>query len=330
MADDMKSLDKSLLGIDERPALIVVTGFLGSGKTSFLQHFIEYQVQMNRFVAIVQNEIGEEGLDGKLLDHDYSVVEIDEGCICCTLVGNLKVAIQQIMESFQPDYIIVETTGLANPMNLIDEVVALEEMVRFDSVTTVVDGEHAIGSMHEYKVAAEQIAAADIILLNKTDLLSAAQKEEVELKVRSINKHAPIFPVVQGNINPAMLFDVDEKKDSPVFNKNAHSCHERHHDHRSDGLSSVKVDLPVSVDKAVFLNSIEALNGSVFRIKGVVEFTGDPLPRLFQYVSGRYEISLYPKETCDEKFLIFIGREMEHSHLLDKQIDIITAGSASS
>ena len=84
---DYKTLDKKILGIDERPQLIVLGGFLGSGKTTFLQHFIEYQVQMNRFVAIIQNEIGETGLDGKLLDQDYALTEIDEGCVCCTLVG---------------------------------------------------------------------------------------------------------------------------------------------------------------------------------------------------------------------------------------------------
>ena len=110
---DFKNIDKAVLGIDERPPFILLTGFLGSGKTSFLQHFIEYQTQRSRFVAVIQNEIGEIGLDGKLLD--YAVTEIDEGCVCCSLVGNVKRAVQGILESFSPDVIILETSGLANP-----------------------------------------------------------------------------------------------------------------------------------------------------------------------------------------------------------------------
>ena len=106
-AQDFKTLDKKILGIDQRPPLILLTGFLGSGKTSFLQHFIEYQTQRSRFVAVIQNEVGEVGLDGKLLD--YQVTEIDEGCVCCSLVGNLKRAVQGILSQFQPDTIILET-----------------------------------------------------------------------------------------------------------------------------------------------------------------------------------------------------------------------------
>jgi hypothetical protein len=154
---DYKTLDKKFLSIDDRPQLIVLTGFLGSGKTSFLQHFIEYQVQLNRFVAVIQNEIGEMGLDGKLLDHDYAVTEIDEGCVCCTLVGKLKNAIHQILSSFHPDYIVLETTGLANPYNLLDEISEVEELVRFDSITTMVDGLNVVQSLTAHSVAREQI-----------------------------------------------------------------------------------------------------------------------------------------------------------------------------
>ena len=131
---DNRTIDKKSLGIDERPPLIILSGFLGAGKTSFLQHFIEYQTQCSRFVAV----IGEVGLDGKLLDD--TITEIDEGCVCCSLVGNLKRAVNGILSSFQPDYIILETTGAANPLNLLDEIVELEAQVRYDCTVTVVDG----------------------------------------------------------------------------------------------------------------------------------------------------------------------------------------------
>ena len=110
---DSRSIDKKILGVDERPPLILLTGFLGSGKTSFLQHFIEYQTQRSRFVAVIQNEIGEVGLDGKLLD--YTVTEIDEGCVCCSLAGNLKRAVQGILEIFLPTPSSLKPPGWPTP-----------------------------------------------------------------------------------------------------------------------------------------------------------------------------------------------------------------------
>ena len=151
--------------MDERPPLIILTGFLGSGKTSFLQHFIEYQTQRSRFVAVIQNEIGEVGLDGKLLD--YTVTEIDEGCVCCSLAGNLKQAVRGILESFSPDTIILETSGLANPLNLLEEMSELGEVVRFDTTVTLVDVLNLESTLSDYRIAVDQIRAADVIVLNK-------------------------------------------------------------------------------------------------------------------------------------------------------------------
>jgi G3E family GTPase len=201
-----KSVDKKILGMDERPPLIVLTGFLGSGKTSFLQHFIEYQTQRSRFVAVIQNEIGEIGLDGKLLD--YTVTEIDEGCVCCSLVGNLKRAIQSILESFSPDYIILETSGLANPKNLLDDLGELAETVRLDATVTVVDALNFESTLANYAIAADQVAAADVLLLNKSDLVDEARLEQVKRQLGRLNANAPICVTRRGDVNPALIFDV--------------------------------------------------------------------------------------------------------------------------
>ncbi|MBE0557596.1 MAG: hypothetical protein IH628_10220, partial [Proteobacteria bacterium] len=152
---DSRSVDKKFLGVDERPPLIILTGFLGSGKTSFLQHFIEYQTQRSRFVAVIQNEIGEVGLDGKLLD--YTVTEIDEGCVCCSLAGNLKRAVRGILDRFSPDAVILETTGLANPLNLLGEMAELDELVRFDSTVAMVDALNLDAALAGGPIAYDQI-----------------------------------------------------------------------------------------------------------------------------------------------------------------------------
>ncbi|MDY6951250.1 MAG: GTP-binding protein [Thermodesulfobacteriota bacterium] len=318
---DYKTLDKKVLGIDDRPQLIVLTGFLGSGKTSFLQHFIEYQVQLNRFVAIIQNEIGEIGLDGKLLDHDYAVTEIDEGCICCTLVGNLKSAIHQILSSFHPDYIVLETTGLANPYNLLDEISALEELVRFDSITTIVDGLNIEQSLKNYDVAREQIKAADILLLNKKDLLTDDRHREVIQELQRVNPVAPILATAHGDIQPALLYGVDMEQASRPDHKEAPQVPGKalHPSHEQDGLSSVKISFAEPLDRTRFIKAVEAMPPQVFRSKGVVDFTDGDTPLLFQYVGGRFELSEFSHPNMSERFLVLIGQDIHRAAGLIKR-----------
>jgi G3E family GTPase len=310
---DYQTLDKKILGVDERPQLIVLTGFLGSGKTCFLQHFIEYQVQLNRFVAVIQNEIGETGLDGKLLDHDFAVTEIDEGCVCCTLIGNLKMAIHQILASFQPDYIVLETTGLANPYNLLDEISEVNESVRFDCITTLVDGLNIEQALNTYDVARDQIKAADILLLNKTDLLTRNSIERISGRLKGINPAAPILTAVRGDINPALIYGVDPMADPAASNrkKSQEDKAQNHHTHERDGFSSYKISFNRPLAKEDFIEAIQTLPDTVFRVKGVVEFTAGNQPLLFQYVRGRFEFSEFANPKMSERFLILIGQNIQ-------------------
>ncbi len=322
-----KTLDKNILGVDNRPQLIVVTGFLGSGKTSFLQNFIEYQVQRNRFVAVIQNEIGETGIDAKLLDQEYAVTEMDEGCVCCTLAGNLKIAINRIQSDFSPDYIVLETTGVANPFNLLDELDELNEIIKFDSVTTVVDGCNIEKSLKQYSIAESQLKAADIILLNKVDLMSDEERERAEHLLHELNPGAQIVHTKKGDINPALLYDPG-MEETGVFSRkdsdDSHECHEHnhfhdhdsqghnhghhHHNHSHDELSSIKINLQQQLDRDLFLEVLETLPREIFRIKGIIRFNDHDKPMLLQYVAGRYEISEYNNAGFDESFLIIIGK----------------------
>ncbi len=297
------TIDKKALGIDERPPLIILTGFLGSGKTSFLQYFIEYQNQRSRFVAVIQNEIGAKGLDGKLLD--YTVTEIDEGCVCCTLAGSLKRAVNGILSSFDPDYILVETTGLANPFNLLEEMEELSELVRFDSIVTVVDLPNARKTLSEHPVASEQIQSADILMLNKKDLVSEQELAAVTEAIQRHNSHAPIFPVSNGELLPAMILDADDL--TPRDKK--HTIPALHQvSHLQEGLWSKSVILTVPVDKEDFIKTVERFPASIFRAKGVLEFANSSQAFLFQYVGGRYEISIFPDVTDKDRFLTVIGK----------------------
>ena len=324
---DYKTLDKQILGIDDRPQLIVLTGFLGSGKTSFLQHFIEHQIQFNRFVAIIQNEIGQVGLDGRLLDHDYSVMEIDEGCVCCSLVGSLKNGIQQILSSFHPDYIVLETTGLANPYNLLEELAEVEDLVRFDSVTTIVDAKNVKKSLAECEVATEQIKAAHLVLLNKKDLLDEVQLQEVKNRLRQINPTAPIVTTRQGDINPALLYTADPQNSREITGQNAYQGEELniHPSHEEYGLSTYTISFSEALDRDRFLETIESLPPNVFRIKGVADFNDTNKPLLFQYVGGRFELSEFNNPNLTDRFLIFIGQDLQKKSIESAFCNLMTS-----
>ena len=306
---DYKTIDKDILGIDDRPQFIVVTGYLGSGKTSFLQHFIEHQNRNNRFVAVIQNEIGEVGLDGKLLDHDYAVTEIDEGCICCTLIGNVKKALHQILTAFHPDYIVLETTGLANPFNLLDELSEAEELVKFDSVTTVVDGLNMEKTLNESEIAHDQIKAADIVLLNKTDLLTDSRRKRVEKSIRAINSFAPIIATDHGDINPTLLYGIDPISAPESADRRAVS--KANHSHLQDGIQTHKISFPDPVDRSALIATLDSLPKNIFRIKGVLDIGGNKTPRLLQFVAGRYEMTEFRNQDVTERFLVFIGQNID-------------------
>ena len=316
---DCKSMDKSQLGIDERPQLIVVTGFLGAGKTSFLQHFIEYQTQNNRFVAVIQNEIGAVGLDGRVLDHDYAVVEIDEGCICCTLVGNVKKALGQIMTDFHPDYIVLETTGLANPLNLLDELAEVEEIVRFDSVTTLVDGVNLYRTLASSDIAHDQIRAADIVLLNKTDQLTAGQIEENKMRIARINPHALVFTTTHGDVNPALIYSPEL---SPTAGGSAIThAHGSHATHQHEQIDTHSISFSHALSMNRLTAALDRVPPTIFRIKGILDLVGEATPRLVQYVAGRYELSEFPNAGNGNRYLVFIGRQIDAS-AIDRLFDL--------
>jgi len=315
--DEARHVDEASIGIDHRVPLIVVSGFLGSGKTSFIQSFIDFHVQRNRFVAVIQNEIGEVGLDGKLLEDEYAVTEIDEGCVCCSLIGSVKKAVTDILTQFQPDFIILETTGMANPFNLLDEIVGVRELVRFDGVTTIVDAANIEISMDQYDIALRQVEAADILVVNKTDLVSEEEVSVVTACLRQKNTRAPVVTVQHGYVNPILLYGTDPDAAEVDINDMTVTSSGFRGTHSDDGLESRKLVLPAAVDKKKFLSLLESFPVPAFRIKGVVRFEDHERSCILQYVNGRYDISESPDERFDEPFLVVIGRHIGVAQLDD-------------
>ncbi len=310
------------LGIQYRPPLLVITGFLGSGKTTLLNQIVEYKTLMaNRFVAVIQNEVGSVSVDESLVDSAFNVTSLEEGCVCCTLLGDLRQAVRRICLEFDPDMIILETTGVADPANVLEELPALEDFVRFDSLVTVVDGANFARTLETYPVVASQVGSADLILLNKIDLLSEREKEDVEKTIRLINPRAPILPTAHASIQPGLLFSMEDDTDglraTVQPGKDYHDAFSKppSTDLHAQGILSFAVRLPGAFDLPRFTRFLDRVPETVYRLKGVVRITGMKQAQLLQYVSGRYELTHHHGSGMEPNTLVFIGRDMNREEL---------------
>ncbi|QIZ75672.1 CobW family GTP-binding protein [Ferrimonas lipolytica] len=310
------SLDKSSLGINERPKLILLTGFLGAGKTTFLNNFIDYQTSKNRFTAVIQNEFGQQHLDAALIGQDYAVERMDEGCVCCSLIDNLHHAIERIQQHYQPDFIVLETTGLANPANLLPELSELAGLIQIASITCVVDAV-SLSALHDrYQIVADQIRFADVILLTKTDRLAAGDYQAVINQIRGLNCHALVEVVTHGDVNPSALYGINfegGKVKLPRFTPLVNN------DHQQYGIGSIVWRPTKPVNRQQLEQMMAQLPTTVLRAKGVI-LMDDGRNYLLQYVPNFLAITPTtvtepkpkPKPTAaQENFVVFIGEQIE-------------------
>ncbi|KAM3094682.1 CobW family GTP-binding protein [Phormidesmis sp. 146-35] len=216
----------------------IITGFLGSGKTTLLNHILTNQQGLK--TAVLVNEFGEIGIDNELIvqtSDDNNMVELSNGCICCTINNDLVEAVYKVLEREEAiEYLVVETTGLADPLPVALTFLGTElrDMTRLDSIITVVDSENFSLDLFNSEAAYNQIAYGDIILLNKADLVDEADLDLLETRVREIKEGARILRTTKGQAPLAVLLSVglfeSDKYFDPTAEKHEHHDHE-HHDH---------------------------------------------------------------------------------------------------
>jgi G3E family GTPase len=216
----------------------IITGFLGSGKTTLLNHILTNQQGVK--TAVLVNEFGEIGIDNDLIvdaSDDNTMVELSNGCVCCTINEDLMNAVYKIMERPEKvDYMIVETTGLADPLPVALTFLGseLRDLTRLDSIITVVDAENFKVSLFNSEVAQSQIAYGDIILLNKTDLVDEADLDLLEVQLRDIKSGARILRTQRGNVPLSLLLSVGLFESDRYFTPEAPAKthdHDHSHDH---------------------------------------------------------------------------------------------------
>ncbi|HOP86659.1 MAG TPA: GTP-binding protein [Syntrophorhabdaceae bacterium] len=293
------------------PSLFIFTGFLGSGKTTLINSIAEYySLQHNRFIAVIQNEIGTIDIDSTLIDGALNITSLDDGCVCCTVRGELRTAVRQVCTQYNPDIIILETTGVADPKNIIKELPSLSPFVKFDSLITVVDGKNLKKTLEEYPVAKSQIAHANLIILNKTDLLNDEEIKVIEKMLTPLNNRAPIIKNSFKKINPSVFFSFGEtieffqkdKKSEPLLKENTSEFH------HTESLDIASIRLKGKFKRHSFINFLNQLPNTVYRAKGIIYFDEDSKPLLLQYVSGHYELSIFSEKNVESNLLVFIGQ----------------------
>lgn len=295
----------------------VLTGFLGAGKTTLLNHILRGQSRY-RFGLII-NEVGEIGIDGQLVEtQTEDVVEMSNGCICCTVRKDLVKGIQKLLKRENLDYILIETTGVADPGPVAQtflNIPQLQQYARLDAIITLVDAENILSQLRETEVAREQIALADFVLLNKVDLVGPERLAMVETAVTELNPHARIFRTEQSKVNLSELldinaFDLDRKLAVAPELLNEY----RASTHADIQSSAYRFDQPFDLSRLEeTLNAISE-RSRVFRSKGILWIEGTPRRAVFHGVNNRFTIywdRLWEKQETRSSQLVFIGKGLD-------------------
>ena len=295
----------------------ILTGFLGAGKTTLLNYILK-QNHGYKFAVII-NEVGRIGIDGALVENTKDeVLELSNGCVCCTVRKDLVKGVQNLLKKGGFDYLLIETTGIADPGPVAQtflNIPQLQQFVRMDSIITVVDAEQIEKQMKEVETAREQIAMADFILLNKTDLVSAEHLDRIEAKARELNPHAVMFRTNQSQANLKEIldmnaFNVDQKLTvDPEFLNELNARH--HHDIQS---FSFEFDRAFNVEKFEFFVQKLSEAEKVYRSKGFLAIAGNPRRAIFHGVNNRFTIMwdrLWEKDEARRSQLVFIGKALK-------------------
>ncbi|MEN9244119.1 MAG: GTP-binding protein [Gloeomargarita sp. DG02_5_bins_242] len=311
----------------------IITGFLGSGKTTLLNHILQNRQDLK--VAVLVNEFGDINIDSQLLvSVDEGMIELSNGCICCTINDSLVDAVYSILERQERiDYLVVETTGVADPLPVALTFLGTElrDLTHLDSILTVVDASAFAPDLFNSEAALSQITYGDIILLNKVDLVTPERVQDLTRRIHEMKAGARILTMTHGQVSLPLILGVESPHSDLMSSGQAdhhehhdhhdHNHHEHHHHHshhlENDGFVAVSFtsDYPLHLEKFQFFLT-DQLPNNVFRAKGILWFDRSSLRYVFQLSGKRYSLDVDDRPVPPKNQLVFIGRDLDQETLL--------------
>lgn len=274
-----------------RTPLTIITGPLGSGKTTLLRHILN---NFPKKIAILMNEFGEIAIDSKIIaGKNIQMAELGGGCVCCSLLGEFEAAVNEILDTIAPDNLIIETTGVAEPDALIFDTQENLPKVRLDGVVTIIDADGMVKYPSIGHTTRMQIEAADAILLNKIDLVSESELEEITQKLQNFNKTAEIFRTIRCQVDTDLLFGIGREKIE----------HPPHHIHQPEFESFIYTSSAIS-NRLLFEEFANNIPPDIYRAKGFIRFADGIY--LFNFVAGRWDLEPFQQQATE---LVFIGKQ---------------------
>ncbi len=302
----------------------VLTGYLGAGKTTLLNRILSDR--HGRRIAVIVNEFGELGVDNDLvIGSDEEVFEMNNGCICCTVRGDLIRILGGLMKRRERfDRIVIETTGLADPAPVAQTFFVDEDVrarTRLDAIVTVVDAKHLPARLDDSPEAESQIAFADVIVVNKTDLVTEEELAALESRIRSINRYAPLYRAQRSRVPIEAVLDRNAFDLSRILETAPDFLTETEHGH-DEHVGSVSVSIRGEVDPAKFsawITDLLARRGpDLLRTKGILAYPGEPRRFAFQAVHMIADGDFVgPWKEGEERTsrIVFIGRNLSRPEL---------------
>lgn len=321
----------------------ILTGFLGSGKTTLLNHILSENHGLR--IAVIVNEFGEIAIDSQLVvgvDESEGVIELSNGCICCSVRTDLYDAVMRLLnERREVDYLILETTGLANPQPVAQTFFLpdLEERTYLDSIVAIVDAVNFPRVIAASETAEQQIAFADFVLLNKVDEVAPESVKAVEERIRAINPFSRVLKTNFARIDLNLIldvgaFDLDQRFDpeeAEAFRSDNNHDHDHDHEHGDEGhddhhhfqregflSASFVFDAPF-VAKA-FQDFLESLSPAIFRSKGILWFLGERQRAIFNQVGSSVIVEWgkrWEQETPRSQ-IVFIGQDFDKAEIYER------------
>ena len=301
----------------------ILTGFLGAGKTTLLNRILKEN--HGEKIAVIENEFGEEGVDNEILaDTKEQIVEMNNGCICCTVRGDLIRILNNLYKrrakgEFNFSRVVIETTGMADPAPVAQTFFADEkvnERYLLDAVVTVVDAKHGLTQLKDFTEAQQQVAFADRLLVSKTDVTTAEETQKLMERLRGLNVRAPIKKVHFGETPIKELLDIRGFNLNAILDIQPDFLTNSDHEHHDEVASFyIKTERPLDVRKVDrYIGSLINLYGEqMLRYKGILNIKGEPRRVVFQGVhmmAGFDFASEWPEGATRESTVVFIGRKL--------------------